>query len=304
MEQNQTDNTRSLFLALTGKPNVGKSTLLNALLGEKLAIVSPRPQTTRNTIMGVRTEGDVQLVFFDTPGVHKPRTKLGENMEQAVRQSLSDVDLAVMLFAPAGPLGEEEREVIDRLLAAKIKSFAVINKVDTVDNKDLLLIRAKELSDTGAFAEIYFISAKTGEGVEELLAAIEAEAKPGPHFYDAETFTDMQQKTIASELVREQLLYHLREEIPHGTAVLIDEFLEKENGGLKITATILCEKESHKGMIIGKNGDMLKSISTAARKGMEEFFGARVNLRCWVKVRENWRDNPGILRELGYENRR
>ena len=266
----------SVFVALVGRPNVGKSSLTNYLVGEKVAIVTKKPQTTRSRITGVITKGPVQYVLMDTPGIHAARNKLDARMTQTAAASLKDVDVTMMLFA-------------------------VINKVDLLDNFAALEARKKEIEDFGCFDHIVTISAKDGTGCDDLFAMLKPYGNEGPHYFDDDAFTDMPEKELVAELVREKALLFLREEVPHGIAVVVERFKERPDKDLiDIDVDIYCERKSHKGMIIGKGGQMLKKIASAARMDIEELLGVKVNLQCWVKVREDWRDNELQLNSLGF----
>lgn len=294
--------TKTAFIAIVGCPNVGKSSILNRLLGQKIAIVSEKPQTTRTRITGILTKGDTQLVFTDTPGFHKPRTKLGENMVKAVNDSIADVDACLFVTEPSGELREKELELIARFKSEKIPVVLAINKVDTVPEKEALMARISDISARYDFAAVVPLSAKTGENFPALLQELEALAEPSVHFFPDDTLTDQPERVIVSEILREKMLRLLDKEIPHGTAVSIERMRERESGGLiDIDAVIYCEKESHKGIIIGKKGAMLKRISTRAREDMERFLCCRVNLQCWVKVKEDWRNREGLIRNFGLE---
>lgn len=293
--------TRSGFVAIVGKPNVGKSSLLNQFLGEKLAIVSSKPQTTRNRITGVLTDGPDQIVFIDTPGLHKPRTKLGEYMVEQVNDSVADVDAVLFVVEPAGEIAAPEQDLIDTFGKLGVPVVLVINKIDTVPEKDKLLHRIAQLSSLFSFDAVIPVSAQTGEGVQELLAQVKEYLCEGPHFFPDDTLTDQPERVVVSEIVREKLLRNLRDEIPHGTAVSVEKMRERENSDvMDIDVTIFCEKESHKGMIIGKGGKMLKKIASESRTDIERFLDIRVNLQCWVKVKDDWRNKEGIIRSLGY----
>ncbi|MBQ6898430.1 MAG: GTPase Era [Clostridia bacterium] len=293
---------KTAFIAIIGYPNVGKSSILNRLLGEKIAIVSPKPQTTRTRIMGVLTEGEVQLVFTDTPGYHKPRTKLGEKMVKAVGEGIHDVDACLLVVEPAGEIREEELTLIKKLKSADIPAVLAINKVDTIENKEDLLARILELSKLYDFTSIVPVSALDGNGLGDLLKELKGLAFPSQHLFPDDTLTDQPEKVIAAEYIREKILKFTDKEIPHGTAVAIERFKERDDSDiLDIDATIYCERESHKGIIIGKSGAMLKRISTAARHDMEKFFDCRVNLNCWVKVKEDWRNREGLIHNFGLD---
>lgn len=294
--------TKTAFVAIVGCPNVGKSSILNRLLGQKIAIVSEKPQTTRTRITGILTRGETQLVFTDTPGFHKPRTKLGENMVKAVSDSIADVDACLFVVEPSGELRDKELELIDRFKREQIPVILAINKVDTVPEKETLMARILDISSRYAFSAVVPLSAKTGENFPALLEELEALAQPSVHFFPEDTLTDQPERVIVSEILREKMLRLLDKEIPHGTAVSIEKMRERESGDLiDIDAVIYCEKESHKGIIIGKKGAMLKRISTRAREDMERFLCCRVNLQCWVKVKEDWRNREGLIRNFGLE---
>ena len=294
-------NTKSVMITICGRPNVGKSTLTNRLVGEKVAIVSSKPQTTRNRICGIVNRGQTQLVFMDTPGFHRPRTKLGNYMVDVVRQSVADVDLALLMIEPIANIGPQEQALIDQLTAQETPTILVINKIDELD-KDLLLPVIALYSNAMDFDAIVPISAKTGEGVEELLKLCERYAVESPWFFDAEQSSDQPERQVIAEIIREKMLWCLDKEIPHGTAVEITRFSERDNGIVDVDATIYCEKASHKGIIIGKGGQMLKKISTMARADCEKFMGTKVYLQTWIKVKENWRDSDFLIRNFGYRN--
>ena len=291
--------THSGMITLCGRPNVGKSTLLNAFVGEKIAIVSNKPQTTRNRICGIVTRGDTQLVFIDTPGFHKPRTRLGDYMVNVVRQSVADVDAVVLVVEPVASLGPQERELIASIKAANCPAVLAINKLDTVEPEKLLAVIAL-YSEAYAFNAIVPISARTGDGVEELLKELDKFAVESPALFPEGVTTDQPEKQVCAELIREKLLLNLEREVPHGTAVEITRFSERDDGIIDLEATIYCEKASHKGIIIGKHGAMLKKIGEDARKDIEEFMGTKVFLQTWVKVKEKWRDSNSLLRNFGY----
>ena len=290
----------SVFVALVGRPNVGKSSLTNYLVGEKVAIVTKKPQTTRSRITGVITKGPVQYVLMDTPGIHAARNKLDARMTQTAAASLKDVDVTMMLFEPAGELTDSELTMIKALQKGG-PAVAVINKVDLLDNFAALEARKKQLEEFGCFDHIVTISAKDGTGCDELFAMLKPYGNEGPHYFDDDAFTDMPEKELVAELVREKALLFLREEVPHGIAVVVERFKERPDKDLiDIDVDIYCERKSHKGMIIGKGGQMLKKIASAARMDIEELLGVKVNLQCWVKVREDWRDNELQLNSLGF----
>ena len=292
--------TSSVFVALVGRPNVGKSSLTNHLVGEKVAIVTQKPQTTRNRITGIITKGPVQYVLLDTPGIHKPRNRLDSRMTQTAAASLKDVDVTLMLFEPAGAFTDSELNMVEALRKAG-PAIAVINKVDLLTDFAALETRKKQVEAFGVFDSVTAVSAKDGTGCEALFPLLGAYANPGPHYFDDEAFTDMPEKELVAELVREKALLYMRDEIPHGIAVTVESFKERPDQDLiDIQVEICCERKSHKGMIIGKGGQMLKKIASAARLDCEELLGARVNLQCWVKVREDWRDNDQLLNSLGF----
>ncbi len=292
--------TKSAMITIAGRPNVGKSTLTNAMVGEKIAIVSNKPQTTRNRICGVLTRGETQIILMDTPGFHKPRTKLGDYMVNIVHESVADVDATFLLVEPIANVGVQEQELIEQIKASGAPAILVINKIDTVEKEELLGVIAA-YSQVHDFKAIIPISAKTGEGVELLLQEAEKFAEEGPHFFPDDAVTDQPERQIMAEIIREKLLWCLDREIPHGTAVEITRFTERDNGIIDLDATIYCEKASHKGIIIGKQGAMLKKISTMARTDCEKFMGTKVFLQTWVKVKENWRDSDFLIRNFGYQ---
>ena len=290
----------SVFVALVGRPNVGKSSLTNYLVGEKVAIVTKKPQTTRSRITGVITKGPVQYVLMDTPGIHAARNKLDARMTQTAAASLKDVDVTMMLFEPAGEFTDAELTMVKALQKGG-PAIAVITKVDLLDNFAALEARKKEIEDFGCFDHIVTISAKDGTGCDDLFAMLKPYGNEGPHYFDDDAFTDMPEKELVAELVREKALLFLREEVPHGIAVVVERFKERPDKDLiDIDVDIYCERKSHKGMIIGKGGQMLKKIASAARMDIEELLGVKVNLQCWVKVREDWRDNELQLNSLGF----
>ena len=290
----------SVFVALVGRPNVGKSSLTNYLVGEKVAIVTKKPQTTRSRITGVITKGPVQYVLMDTPGIHAARNKLDARMTQTAAASLKDVDVTMMLFEPAGEFTDAELTMVKALQKGG-PAIAVINKVDLLDSFAALEARKKQLEEFGCFDHIVTISAKDGTGCDELFAMLKPYGNEGPHYFDDDAFTDMPEKELVAELVREKALFFLREEVPHGIAVVVERFKERPDKDLiDIDVDIYCERKSHKGMIIGKGGQMLKKIASAARMDIEELLGVKVNLQCWVKVREDWRDNELQLNSLGF----
>lgn len=294
--------TKTAFIAIVGCPNVGKSSILNRLLGQKIAIVSDKPQTTRTKIMSVLTEGDTQLVFTDTPGFHRPRTKLGEKMVQAVSDSVSGVDACLFVVEPEGELRPAELELIEKFKKLKMPVILAINKVDTLPDKEVLMARILEISKTYDFEAVVPVSALRGINMDELLSEMKKLAEESVFFFPEDTLTDQPERVIAAEIIREKLLRNLDREIPHGVAVSIEKMREREDSDIMdIEAVIYCEKDSHKGIIIGKNGAMLKRISTRAREDMEKFFQCHINLRCWVKVKEGWRNREGLIHNFGLD---
>ena len=292
-------NTKTAMITIAGRPNVGKSTLTNFLVGEKIAIVSNKPQTTRNRICGIVTKGDTQFVFVDTPGYHRARTKLGDYMVNTVRESIADVDATILVIEPVANIGAQEEALMEKLKASRCPVILAINKIDTVEKEALLEIIAV-YSQAMDFAAIIPICAKTGDGVDALIAQCEKYAIESPFMFDEDQTTDQPERQVMAEIIREKILWNLDREIPHGTAVEITKFTERDNGIIDIDATIYCEKASHKGIIIGKQGAMLKKISTMARTDCEKFMGTKVYLTTWVKVKENWRDSDFLVRNFGY----
>ena len=287
------------IITLCGRPNVGKSTLTNTLVGEKVAIVSSKPQTTRNRICAILNRGDSQFVFVDTPGLHKARTRLGDYMVKVVRQSVADVDGVCLLVEPISHIGPPEEELIGRIKALGAPAALVINKIDTVEKEDLLAVM-DVYGQAHEWDAVVPISARTGDGVDELLEVLSCWLPEGPRLFPDDMVTDQPERQIMAEIVREKLLRNLDKEIPHGTAVEVTKFSQRDNDIIDCHVTIYCEKESHKGIIIGKKGAMLKKISTQAREDMETFMGAKVYLETWVKVKENWRDNLNAIQNFGY----
>ena len=291
--------TKTAMITIAGRPNVGKSTLTNHLVGEKIAIVSNKPQTTRNRICGIVTKGETQFVFVDTPGYHKPRTKLGDYMVGVARESIADVDLTVLVVEPIASIGPQEEGLIEQIKSRKCPAILAINKIDTIEKDSLLEVIAL-YSAQGVFDAIIPISAKTGDGVDQLLEECEKYAIESPFLFPEDITTDQPERQVMAEIIREKLLWCLDREVPHGTAVEITTFSERDNGIIDLDATIYCEKASHKGIIIGKHGDMLKKISSMARTDCERFMGTRVYLTTWVKVKENWRESDFLVRNFGY----
>ena len=293
--------TKSAMITICGRPNVGKSTLTNYLVGEKIAIVSNKPQTTRNRICGIVTKGNTQFVFVDTPGYHRARTKLGDYMVNTVRESIADVDATILVVEPIASIGAQEEALLEKIKASKCPAILAINKIDTVEKEKLLEVIAV-YSEAAQFDAIIPISAKTGDGVEELLKVCEKYSVDSPFLFPEDLTTDQPERQVMAEIIREKLLWCLEKEIPHGTAVEITKFSERDSGVIDIDATIYCEKASHKGIIIGKQGAMLKKISSMARQDCEKFMGTKVYLTTWVKVKENWRDSDFLVRNFGYND--
>ena len=289
------------IITICGRPNVGKSTLTNALVGEKVAIVTNKPQTTRNRICGIRNRGESQFVFVDTPGLHKARTRLGDYMVNVVKESVADVDGIMLVVEPIPNIGAPEEQLIGRIKSLGCPSVLVINKVDTLEHKEELLQVIQTYGQAHEFSAVVPISAKTGEGVEELLDVLEGFLPEGPQLFPEDMTSDQPERQMMAEILREKLLLCLDKEIPHGTAVEIIRFAERDDEVVEVEATIYCEKNSHKGIIIGKGGAMLKKISTLARQDMERFMGTKIYLQTWVKVKENWRDNPAAIQNFGYK---
>ena len=292
-------NTKTAMITIAGRPNVGKSTLTNYLVGEKIAIVSNKPQTTRNRICGIVTKGQTQFVFVDTPGYHRARTKLGDYMVNVARESIADVDLTILVVEPVANIGPQEEGLLEKIKGSNCPAVLAINKIDTVEKEALLEVIAV-YSQAAEFKAIIPISAKTGDGVDALLAECQKYAVESPFLFDEDLTTDQPERQVMAEIIREKILWNLDREIPHGTAVEITRFSERDSGIIDIDATIYCEKASHKGIIIGKQGAMLKKISTQARNDCEKFMGTKVYLTTWVKVKENWRDSDFLVRNFGY----
>lgn len=294
--------TKSGMIALVGRPNVGKSTLTNALVGEKIAIVTNKPQTTRNRICAVLNRNGTQFVFVDTPGLHRARTKLGEYMVGVVKQSVADVDAVCLLVEPIPHIGTPEADLIARVKSLGVPAVLVINKMDTVKKEDLLAVM-QTYAEAMDWTAIIPISAKNAEGLDGLLEVLDTLVPEGPQLFPEDMVTDQPERQVMAEILREKLLLCLDKEIPHGTAVEITRFSERvDTEIIDVHATIYCEKDSHKGIIIGKQGAMLRKISTQARQDMERFMGAKVYLETWVKVKENWRDSLSQVRNFGYKD--
>lgn len=294
-------NDKSAFIAIVGRPNVGKSSILNRLLGTKIAIVSSKPQTTRNRITGVFTEGEYQLVFFDTPGMHKPKNSLGKYMVRSVNESVGGVDCCMLVVEADKSPVQTELDFIDKFKALGMPAILVINKIDMIKDKEILMKQILEYSKLYDFEAIVPVSASDGNGMNELLEELKKQASEGGHFFEDDTLTDQPERVIASEIIREKILRLCNAEIPHGTAVVIEKMKTRENGILDVDATIFCEKESHKRILIGKNGAMLKKISTFARQDMERFFDCKVFLQVWIKVKEDWRNRAQLLQNFGFD---
>ena len=291
---------RSGIITICGRPNVGKSTLTNAFVGEKVAIVTNKPQTTRNRICGIKNRGECQFVFVDTPGLHKARTCLGDYMVNVVKESVSDVDAVLLLVEPIPNVGEPEKQLIQRIKTLRCPAVLAVNKEDTLEQKEKLLEVIQLYSQEHSFDAVVPISAKNGQGVEALLDVLEDYLPEGPQLFPEDMTSDQPERQMMAEILREKLLLLLDKEIPHGTAVEITRFAERDDEVVEVEATIYCEKNSHKGIIIGKGGGMLKKASTLARQDMEKFMGTKVFLKTWVKVKEHWRDNPAAIQNFGY----
>ena len=296
------ENTKfhSGFITIVGRPNVGKSTLMNAMVGEKIAIVSSRPQTTRNRIMGVMTRPDWQIVFLDTPGIHTPRTKLGESMMQSVKDAMDGMD-GVLVLVDATQVGEHDRAIVRDMAGKKVPKVLAINKIDLLPPEKLLGLIAS-FADLG-YDAIIPISAKTGDGLDDLTKQLATHLPEGPKYFPDDMMTDQPERLICAELIREKALQHLRDEVPHGIGVEMMGMEKMNDNFMEINATIYCERDAHKGIIIGKNGAMLKKISTEARRDIERFMGTKVYLETWVKVKENWRDSQFLISNFGYDAR-
>ncbi len=294
--------TKTAFVAIVGCPNVGKSSLLNRMLGQKVAIVTQKPQTTRTRIMGVLTEGETQLVFTDTPGYHRPKTKLGEKMIKAVGEGITGVDACLFVTEPEGEIREAELELLKRLKAEKAPVVLAINKIDTVKQKELLMEKIVKFTNEFDFEAVVPVSALKNENVNLIIDELNKLTYESVHFFPDDTLTDQPERVLAGEIIREKMLLLLDKEVPHGVAVSIEKMRERPTGGIMdVEATIYCERESHKGIIIGKKGDMLKRISTKARTDMENFFQCKINLQCWVKVKEGWRNREGLIHNFGLD---
>ncbi len=296
--QNQNNRFLSGFAAIVGRPNVGKSTMMNAMVGEKVAIVSNRPQTTRNRIMGVATDKDWQIVFLDTPGLHKPRTKLGEYMVKSVQDAMEGIDVLLVLV-DVSDIGPQDRAIVEEMSGRKVKKILVLNKTDIVPEAKLM--EAIQSFASAGYDAIIPISARTGKGMDELRKVIVSYLPEGPKYFPDDMMTDQPERLICAELIREKALLHLREEVPHGIGVEMMAINKLSDNLTEIHATIYCERAGHKGIIIGKQGSMLRTIGAEARQDIEALLGTKVNLQLWVKVREDWRNRMDDLRTLGYE---
>ena len=296
-------NDRSAFIAIVGRPNVGNSSILNRLLGQKIAIVSSKPQTTRNRITGVLTEGEVQLVFFDTPGMHKPKNTLGKYMVRSVNESVGGVDCCLLVVEADREAGKTEQDLIDKFKALHMPAILAINKIDMIKEKEVLMKQILSYAQLYDFEAIVPVSARDGNGMNELLEELKKQACEGGHFFDDDTLTDQPERVIAAEIIREKILRLTDKEIPHGTAVLIERMKTRDNGILDIEATVFCERETHKRILIGKNGEMLKRISTLARQDIERFFDCKVYLQTWIKVKEDWRNRAQLVQNFGYNEK-
>ena len=300
MANTDTKEFKSGFVTLIGRPNVGKSTLMNHLIGQKIAITSEKPQTTRNRIQTVYTDERGQIIFLDTPGIHKAKNKLGEYMVNVAENTLKEVDVILWLVEPTTFIGAGERHIAEQLSKIKTPVIVVINKIDTVKSKEEILTFIAAYKDILNFAEIIPVSALKEMNIEDVKSSIFKYLPAGPQFYDEDTVTDQPMRQIADELIREKALRMLDEEIPHGIAVTIEKMSERPNGIMDVEATIICERDSHKGIIIGKGGAMLKRIGSAARRELEDMLETKVNLQIWVKVRREWRDSELLMKNYGY----
>lgn len=295
-------NDKSAFIAIVGRPNVGKSSILNKMLGQKIAIVSSKPQTTRTRIMGVLTEEEIQLVFIDTPGIHKPRTELGKYMVKSVNESVSGVDACLLVTEACRDITDTELKLIEKFKAMDVPAILAINKIDTVKEKSDLMLQIARYSEKFNFEAVVPVSAQNNSGIDDLKNELKNLAQEGGHLFDEDTLTDQPERVLAAEMIREKMLRLLDKEIPHGTAVVVERMRTREDKDIiDMDATIYCERDSHKGIIIGKQGAMLKKIGSYARQDMEAFFNCKVNLTMWVKVKEDWRNREGLLRSFGFD---
>lgn len=296
-------NDKSAFIAIIGRPNVGKSSILNKLLGQKVAIVSSKPQTTRTRIMGVLTEGKDQLVFLDTPGMHKPKNSLGDYMVRSINESVAGVDACLLVTEAGQEIRENERMLIEKVKKLDLPCVLAINKTDTINDKEVILEQIIKYSKEMDFDAIVPVSAETGSKLDELKEELKKITSEGGHFFPDDTLTDQPEKVLAAEMIREKILRLTEKEIPHGTAVVIERMKMRDDKNLMdIDATIYCERDTHKGILIGKKGAMLKKISTYARQDMENFFGCKVNLKTWIKVKEDWRNKENLMRSFGFDS--
>lgn len=296
-------NDKSAFVAIVGRPNVGKSSILNRLLGQKIAIVSSKPQTTRNRITGVLTDGEYQLVFFDTPGMHKPKNSLGKYMVRSVNESVGGVDCCMLVVEAGKEPTNTELALIEKFKSLEMPAILAINKIDILKEKDALMKQILDYTKLYNFDAVVPVSAQDGSGMDELLDELKKQSSEGGHYFDDDTLTDQPERVIAAEIIREKILRLCDKEIPHGTAVVIEKMKTRDNGILDIDATIFCERDTHKRIIIGKNGTMLKKISTFARQDIENFFDCKVFLQTWVKVKEDWRNRAQILQNFGFDEK-
>lgn len=296
-------NDKSAFIAIVGRPNVGKSSILNRLLGQKIAIVSSKPQTTRNRITGVLTDGEYQLVFFDTPGMHKPKNSLGKYMVRSVNESVGGVDCCMLVVEAGKEPTQIDLTLIEKFKALDMPAILAINKIDMLKEKDELMKQILEYTKLYDFDAVVPVSAQDGNGMNELLDELKKQSSEGGHYFDDDTLTDQPERVIVAEIIREKILRLCDKEIPHGTAVVIEKMKTRENGILDIDATIFCERDTHKRIIIGKSGSMLKKISTYARQDIENFFDCKVFLQTWVKVKEDWRNRAQILQNFGFDEK-
>ena len=295
-------NDKSAFIAIVGRPNVGKSSILNKMLGQKIAIVSSKPQTTRTRIMGVLTEEETQLVFIDTPGIHKPRTELGKYMVKSVNESVSGVDACLLVTEACRDITDTELKLIEKFKSMDVPAILAINKIDTVKEKSDLMLQIARYSEKFDFEAVVPVSAQNNSGIDDLKNELKNLAQEGGHLFDEDTLTDQPERVLAAEMIREKMLRLLDKEIPHGTAVVVERMRTREDKDIiDMDATIYCERDSHKGIIIGKQGAMLKKIGSYARQDMEAFFNCKVNLTMWVKVKEDWRNREGLLRSFGFD---
>lgn len=296
-------NDKSAFVAIVGRPNVGKSSILNRLLGQKIAIVSSKPQTTRNRITGVLTDGEYQLVFFDTPGMHKPKNSLGKYMVRSVNESVGGVDCCMLVVEAGKEPTNTELALIEKFKSLEMPAILAINKIDMLKEKDALMKQILDYTKLYNFEAVVPVSAQDGSGMDELLDELKKQSVDGGHYFDDDTLTDQPERVIVAEIIREKILRLCDKEIPHGTAVVIEKMKTRDNGILDIDATIFCERDTHKRIIIGKNGAMLKRISTFARQDIENFFDCKVFLQTWVKVKEDWRNRAQILQNFGFDEK-